>query len=130
MNFRISKPREEVMNWIKTTHFTKDGPRTLSSDQFLNLQNDLMTINLVEAPITFPPTYKYNQGTQTFDSSWKQRIPSYTDRILFNLTKEKKKSNKYSNSISQQLKCHVYDSLRDICSSDHKPVYAIFSTTI
>jgi hypothetical protein len=36
-----------------------------------------------EMPINFAPTYKYDPGTCTFDSSPKQRQPSWTDRILF-----------------------------------------------
>ena len=33
-----------------------------------------------EHPILFRPTYKYDPGTDEFDTSTKQRIPSYTDR--------------------------------------------------
>ena len=33
-----------------------------------------------EHPIGFRPTYKYDPGTDDFDTSSKQRIPSYTDR--------------------------------------------------
>ena len=36
-----------------------------------------------EDPIHFPPTFKYDPGTNTFDTSHKQRVPSYTDRILY-----------------------------------------------
>lgn len=36
-----------------------------------------------EKKITFFPTYKFDVGTQEYDSSWKQRVPSYSDRILF-----------------------------------------------
>ena len=34
-----------------------------------------------EHPIQFRPTYKYDPGTDNFDTSTKQRIPSYTDRF-------------------------------------------------
>lgn len=133
MNFRISRSRNNVLNWIKTTHFSKCIPKTLVGDQLQNLKNDPITMNLVEAPITFPPTYKYNQGTQTFDSSKKQRVPSYTDRILFqSLCKELRKKKKSLDDISEtsSIECLVYDSLRSICSSDHKPVYALFAVTV
>lgn len=133
MNFRISKSKENVMNWIKTTHFSKDRPKDLTGDQLSNLHNHLATWKLVEAPITFPPTYKYDQGTQTFDSSRKQRVPSYTDRILFRLPE--RSSKKYCRSgnlfvTRESIQCLVYDSLRKICTSDHKPVYGLFSVTI
>ncbi|KAF4685354.1 inositol [Perkinsus olseni] len=36
-----------------------------------------------ESPIFFPPTYKFDMGTNVYDTSDKQRIPSWTDRILW-----------------------------------------------
>lgn len=67
-----------------------------------------------EMEIKFKPTYKFDKGTDTYDTSEKQRIPSWTDRILMhNKNKE----------IVQQLK---YDSIPSYKFSDHKPVYGIF----
>jgi len=36
-----------------------------------------------EAEVDFAPTYKYDRGTDNFDTSAKRRTPAYTDRILF-----------------------------------------------
>lgn len=36
-----------------------------------------------EAPLLFRPTYKYDNGTDDYDTSEKMRIPAYTDRILY-----------------------------------------------
>lgn len=36
-----------------------------------------------EGPLVFRPTYKYDNNSETYDSSEKQRIPSWTDRVLY-----------------------------------------------
>lgn len=41
-----------------------------------------------EAQITFPPTYKFNQLSSRYDTSAKQRVPAWCDRILFADTKQ------------------------------------------
>lgn len=36
-----------------------------------------------EAPVLFRPTYKYDNYSEIYDTSEKQRIPAWTDRILY-----------------------------------------------
>eukprot|EP00730_Choanoeca_flexa_P017426 TRINITY_DN8396_c0_g2_i1.p1 TRINITY_DN8396_c0_g2~~TRINITY_DN8396_c0_g2_i1.p1 ORF type:complete len:751 (+),score=136.61 TRINITY_DN8396_c0_g2_i1:81-2255(+) len=69
-----------------------------------------------EAQVKFPPTFKYDVGTNTFDTSSKQRVPSWTDRILWRVSDE----------YAKMLKCNTYDSIATEQSSDHKPVYGQF----
>ncbi|TKY85699.1 hypothetical protein EX895_005239 [Sporisorium graminicola] len=63
-----------------------------------------------EGPITFAPTYKYDNGSDQYDSSEKQRIPAWTDRIL------------YRGLGLRQLSY----SRAELRTSDHRPVYAAF----
>lgn len=70
-----------------------------------------------EKEITFPPTYKFDNGTKIYDTSEKQRIPAWTDRIL-SLSR---------NKIIKQL---YYDSNQELIFSDHRPVLAEFSIKI
>lgn len=87
-----------------------------------------------EAKIQFPPTYKYDVGTQLFDTSSKQRAPAYTDRILYKYKLPplgfRRASNMNQdgrpNSPPSPIKCIAYDSVQSIVSSDHKPVWALF----
>eukprot|EP00123_Amoebidium_parasiticum_P018177 comp24124_c0_seq2/m.43765 comp24124_c0_seq2/g.43765 ORF comp24124_c0_seq2/g.43765 comp24124_c0_seq2/m.43765 type:complete len:870 (-) comp24124_c0_seq2:278-2887(-) len=65
-----------------------------------------------EGEITFPPTYKFDVGTHNYDSSEKQRVPSWTDRILY-----------MGDSVDQIS----YRSHPQITCSDHKPVSAVFT---
>ncbi|XP_024515646.1 type IV inositol polyphosphate 5-phosphatase 11 [Selaginella moellendorffii] len=69
----------------------------------------------VEGPLTFRPTYKYDVGTDNYDTSSKERVPSWTDRILF------KVRHKSWLSVAVQ----DYDSINSLKSSDHRPVKAL-----
>ncbi len=61
---------------------------------------------------------QFDVGTDTYDSSRKQRVPSWTDRVLF------------KSKTAGVVICNQYDSLPALRSSDHKPVVAAFSVTL
>lgn len=67
-----------------------------------------------EGTLAFKPTYKYNIGSSNYDTSYKVRVPSWTDRILFKVEDH--------SEINATL--HSYESIDNIRSSDHKPVKA------
>ncbi|PIO31098.1 hypothetical protein AB205_0031990 [Aquarana catesbeiana] len=90
----------------------------------------------MEGPLTFPPTYKYDVGTNTYDTSSKKRKPAWTDRILWKMKNlhSQNASGKadMSSSMSEELSmtllsygCHMH-----YTESDHKPVSAIFSLKV
>ena len=68
-----------------------------------------------EGPLNFRPSYKFDRGTDQYDTSKKRRIPSWTDRILYR-----------SNTNAQAIQLLKYDSFSRIKTSDHRPVYAVF----
>lgn len=67
-----------------------------------------------EARITFMPTYKFDIGTDNYDSSEKARIPAWTDRIL----------RKGPNLRQLAYNC------APLRFSDHRPVYALFDCQV
>lgn len=71
-----------------------------------------------EELISFPPTYKYDIGTDIFDTSEKARQPAWTDRIL------------YRHSNNQVIKVENYRSHMCHKISDHKPVSAEITLNI
>ncbi|KAG4066227.1 hypothetical protein HA402_000451 [Bradysia odoriphaga] len=89
LNFRLGEPREKVLKWIETTKFPLPAHLPngyMHTDQLKSvLSNGAAFKDFKEANITFPPTYKYDPGTQQFDTSSKQRAPAYTDRILLQI---------------------------------------------
>lgn len=85
----------------------------LNNDQLqANMRNGLVLQKFTEPPLNFRPTYKFDIGSQEYDSGPKNRIPSWTDRILY--------------VPSDKVKCIAYNSDTTITTSDHRPVYASF----
>ncbi|KAF9006532.1 DNase I-like protein [Cyathus striatus] len=67
-----------------------------------------------EGPLLFRPTYRYDVGTDVYDTSEKMRIPAWTDRILY---------------CGNTLDLSVY-SRAELRGSDHRPVFAIFRAQV
>lgn len=104
-----------------------------------------------EGPILFPPTFKYDKGSDQFDSSSKARPPAWTDRVLYNVAvratdtdplkssgntenaedavgrlRTKQKSFSSGSAPMQHLELIKYYSA-DSRHSDHRPVCAEFT---
>ncbi|KAJ1393206.1 Inositol polyphosphate-related phosphatase [Sesbania bispinosa] len=89
--------------------------RLLGKDQLLQEAGRGQIFNgFCEGTLTFKPTYKYNKGSSNYDTSYKVRVPAWTDRILFKVED--------ANDVEATL--HSYESIDDIYGSDHKPVKA------
>ncbi|BGP22785.1 inositolor phosphatidylinositol phosphatase [Rhodotorula toruloides] len=110
-NYRISLGNDEV----RTLAELDDYDALYSADQ-LNVAMRTRGVfeGYQEAPLLFRPTYKYDNGTDDYDTSEKMRIPAYTDRILYK---------------GPDLDCSRY-SRAELRMSDHRPVYAIFRARI
>lgn len=134
LNFRLSEPRENLLEWIQNTKFPLPSHLPhgfMHTDQLTSVLSDGAAFKgFLEANITFPPTYKYDPGTQQFDTSSKQRAPAYTDRILYKFRHPYMLRKNSSSGANQTVECLAYDSVPSIISSDHKPVWALFKTCV
>ncbi len=83
LNYRIeTMGRETVIRAIHTQQYN----RLLERDQLLMSRRRNPGFRLrdfQESPITFAPTYKYDLGTDNYDTSEKHRTPAWCDRILY-----------------------------------------------
>jgi len=108
LNYRLDMERAEVMRHIQAGNYN----RLLQSDQLLREMELKQVFQGFQTSLpTFPPTYKYVQGVfpREYDDT-KQRIPSYTDRILW-------RSHVQDGVKAQGIRC--YDT---VVTSDHSPV--------
>ncbi|OMJ70418.1 hypothetical protein SteCoe_31601 [Stentor coeruleus] len=106
LNFRVPLNNLTVRNTIKEGRFKS----LISSDQLTEALKQKLIPGYQECEINFPPTYKYDFGTNIYDTSKKQRVPSWCDRVLYN---------------GKDVKPIEYGCV-DIKLSDHRPVYAEF----
>ncbi|KAM7017934.1 phosphatidylinositol polyphosphate 5-phosphatase type IV [Tautogolabrus adspersus] len=117
-NFRISKARVDVESIISRTVGENMGP-LLEHDQLSKeIKEGSIFKGFQEAPIHFRPTYKFDVGCDIYDTTSKQRTPSYTDRILFR------------NRQADDIKVVKYTSCSGIKTSDHRPVIGVFQVKL
>lgn len=83
LNYRIdTMSRDTVVGAVKQNNLGK----LLERDQLLVARRRNPAFRLrafEELPITFAPTYKYDVGTDRYDTSEKKRSPAWCDRVLF-----------------------------------------------
>jgi phosphatidylinositol-bisphosphatase len=71
-------------------------------------------VDYEEGPLHFAPSYKYDPGTNTYDTSEKHRPPAWCDRILWKSKRpDRVKQARYTNHM-------------ELMTSDHKPVSSVF----
>jgi hypothetical protein len=86
LNYRLDLSFENALSLIRS----RDWTSMLCFDQLTQSKaDDPELAKLEEATIQFLPTYKFDVGSDTYDSGPKHRTPSYTDRILFKTTPKK-----------------------------------------
>ncbi|SCZ96871.1 BZ3500_MvSof-1268-A1-R1_Chr4-1g06804 [Microbotryum saponariae] len=118
LNYRIDARRDVVIQAVREGNYDS----LLSYDQLLQGLATNQTFRLrsfKEPPITFAPTYKYDPGTDEYDTSTKKRTPAWCDRILYRADRADKVT-------------PLPDQYRrwEVNVSDHRPISAAFELRI
>ncbi|CAK9442306.1 uncharacterized protein LODBEIA_P60490 [Lodderomyces beijingensis] len=117
LNYRLQLPNYQCRDFIQSGAFDE----LMQYDQLTEERHKRGAFQeFTEGVIKFYPTYKFDKGTSDYDTSEKQRVPSWTDRILYLSDK----------SLKNDLQQLNYNSVMDMFMSDHKPVYATFEAKV
>ncbi|KAK9894154.1 DNase I-like protein [Cystobasidium minutum MCA 4210] len=120
LNYRISLTRSIVTANIRSSNLKL----LLDHDQLAKEMKTNQAFRLRsfrEADINFLPTYKFDPGTDNYDSSAKERIPAWCDRILYRVHEPSVKSEKI-----RPLEYRSWSAT----PSDHKPISGLYSVRI
>jgi len=108
LNFRIDLDYFQCRSMIKA----KKYDLLQSFDQFkVEKSKNPSLLDIEEGELDFDPTYKFDLKTNEYDTSKKQRVPSWCDRIFW-------KKNK-------NIQILKYGSAFYL-NSDHRPIYGLF----
>ncbi|XP_016066520.1 PREDICTED: 72 kDa inositol polyphosphate 5-phosphatase isoform X2 [Miniopterus natalensis] len=117
-NFRLSSGRVSVEAILKQD-LGASVPALLQLDQLAReMKKGSIFKGFQEPDIHFLPSYKFDIGKDSYDTSSKQRTPSYTDRVMYR--------SRHKDDICP-LK---YSSCPGIKTSDHRPVYGLFRVKV
>eukprot|EP01060_Flectonema_neradi_P029908 TRINITY_DN4247_c1_g1_i1.p1 TRINITY_DN4247_c1_g1~~TRINITY_DN4247_c1_g1_i1.p1 ORF type:complete len:434 (+),score=78.33 TRINITY_DN4247_c1_g1_i1:45-1346(+) len=115
LNYRVNGRRDVIIDMLKTSV----GREALYRNDQLGIEIRKGTVfpKFCEGTITFPPTYKYLKDSDEYEDK-KRRNPSWTDRILFKVTKRR-----------QPIGVSVcsYTAVQNMRESDHRPVRGEFA---
>ncbi|KAI4812022.1 hypothetical protein KUCAC02_014879 [Chaenocephalus aceratus] len=113
LNYRITEL--DVSN-VKELISNKDFETLHNYDQLKRqIDEEAVFVGFVEGDIDFQPTYKYDTGSDLWDTSEKCRVPAWCDRILY----------RGKNIVQKHYQSHMA-----LKTSDHKPVSSLLQIGI
>jgi inositol-1,4,5-trisphosphate 5-phosphatase len=109
LNYRIDSTYAVVKKLAHAARYAE----LLEYDQLSSEKRAMRVFSgFFEGEIEFPPTYRFNKNSMTYDTTKKMRVPSFTDRILV-----------YSSN-RRNIELSNYATNMDLLISDHRPVFA------
>ncbi|NXH13010.1 SYNJ2 protein, partial [Bucco capensis] len=139
-NYRIDLTYEEVFYFLKR----QDWKRLLEFDQLRQQKSSGKIFkDFHEGTINFGPTYKYDVGSEAYDTSDKCRTPAWTDRVLWwrkklPFEKTAEEINLLDSDLNAETKVRhtwtpgalMYYGRAELQASDHRPVLAIVEVEV
>ncbi|XP_054846129.1 synaptojanin-2 [Eublepharis macularius] len=139
-NYRIDLTYEEVFYFLKR----QDWKTLLEFDQLQQQKsNGKIFKDFHEGTINFGPTYKYDVGSEAYDTSDKCRTPAWTDRVLWwrkklPIDKTAGELNLLDTDFNAETKIRpvwspgalMYYGRAELQASDHRPVLAIVEVEV
>ncbi|CDR98505.1 hypothetical protein [Sporisorium scitamineum] len=119
LNFRLDISHSEAHRLIRQ----RDYPTLYRYDQLESLRTSgSLFDDFVEGRIDFAPTYKFDKGTDRYDTSEKGRVPAWCDRVMWCVTREWEDGG--GSATGEGVVLQAYESVGEVKFSDHKPVRA------
>ena len=132
LNYRVEGAPEEVLSLIAKRRFSQilqtDQLRAAMKGGRSERSNFALFPGFTEAPVEFPPTYKFFKGRNDYDCSKRggtRRVPSYTDRILYRTLPVENSNGAFLGPESNKIAPLKYKSYRDLSLSDHRPIACV-----
>uniref|UniRef100_A0A669P5A7 phosphoinositide 5-phosphatase n=1 Tax=Phasianus colchicus TaxID=9054 RepID=A0A669P5A7_PHACC len=131
-NYRLDLTYEEVFYFLKR----QDWKTLMEFDQLQQQKSSGKIFkDFHEGTINFGPTYKYDVGSEAYDTSDKCRTPAWTDRVLW---WRKKLNFGLEDDLSAETKVRhtwtpgalMYYGRAELQASDHRPVLAIVEVEV
>ncbi|ORX44222.1 hypothetical protein BCR36DRAFT_586342 [Piromyces finnis] len=129
LNYRLNNNSDVIKEYINQGKIED----LLEFDQLLiEKAKQVVFTDFYESKITFKPTYKYDIGTNTFDTSEKKRAPAFCDRVQWYKASNALKpsevsfSNKITIEDNEWIIPKNYNSYGELTISDHKPIISEF----
>lgn len=127
LNYRLDLDREEAENLVDAAFtYSNDILQPETALEILHSRDQLLArltagsrqfyefpTGFAEMAITFPPTFKFDPGTNDYDTSAKRRVPAWCDRVLY--------------APKPNVHPETYSSVNAPSMSDHRPVVATFA---
>ena len=135
LNYRLKEGSFDL-DAVKTMIGLRQFEPLLELDQLrLSRRMKMSFQGYKEEDIRFPPTYKYDPGTDNFDSSEKARFPAWCDRVMWKSRLRNTRRKSVPSAVAQDadegiVRQMSYRSHPRLMLSDHKPVSALFDVKV